>query len=159
MPRGGRITKRKLIPDPVYGHRLVTRFINRVMKQGKKALAQRLVYDAFSQVEKISKNKPLEVFLQAIENLKPNMEVRSRRIGGAAYQVPIPVRGDRKEALAIRWLIGAASKRPNKEHSTFSEKLAAEIIACARGEGIAIQKKKDVQRMAEANKAFAHFRW
>jgi small subunit ribosomal protein S7 len=129
------------------------------MRQGKKTVAQNLVYQALEGIEKETKQKPLEVFRQAIENIKPNMEVRPRRIGGAAYQVPLPVRGDRKESLAIRWLIQAAQNRPSKEYQSFDLKLAAEIMAAAKGEGGAVQKKKDVHRLAEANKAFSHFRW
>lgn len=147
------------MPDPIYNNRLVTRLINRVMQQGKKAVAQKQVYEAFEKIEKETKQKPLEVFQQAIENAKPNMEVRPRRIGGAAYQVPLPVRGDRKESLAIRWLIKAAKARPNKEYHRFSLKLAAELIEAAKGEGGAVQRKRDIHRLADANKAFAHFRW
>lgn len=159
MPRSGRVSKRTIPPDPVYHNRLVTRLINRVMRDGKKSIAQKNVYQAFEKIEKDSKTKPLEIFRQAVENIKPNLEVRPRRIGGAAYQVPIPVRGDRKEALAIRWLIQAAQNRSNKEYRRFDLKLAAEITAAAKGEGGAVQKKKDTHRLAEANKAFAHFRW
>lgn len=159
MPRSGRVTKRIPNPDPVYNSRLVTRLINRVMTQGKKSLAQKLVYRALDQVAAETKQKPLEVFTRAIENIKPNMEVRPRRIGGAAYQVPIPVRGDRKESLAIRWLIKAARNKPNKEFHSFDLKLASEIIAAAKGEGSAVSKRQEIQKLAAANKAFAHFRW
>lgn len=159
MPRGKRAQKRVIIPDPIYNHRLVSRLINRIMKSGKKSVAQNLVYRAFSEIDKKTKQKPLEVFLEAIENIKPNMEVKSRRIGGAAYQIPMPVRGDRRESLAIRWLIKAAQDRPNKEYTSFDLKLASEIIDAAKGEGGAVNKKKEIHRVAEANKAFAHFQW
>lgn len=156
--RSGKITKRKLAPDPVYNSKLVTRFINRVMFDGKKTVAQNLVYKALEQIEKSGKN-PVQTFETAIANISPRMEVRPRRVGGASYQVPTEVRGDRREALAIRWLITAAKSRSNKEFHTFSEKLAAEFLAAAENQGAAIKKKEDISRMAEANKAFAHFRW
>jgi len=159
MSRTGGVKKRILPPDPVYNSQLVTRFINRVMFSGKKTVAQKQVYQAFDLIKKKTKKQPLEVFTQALENIEPKMEVRPRRIGGAAYQVPMLVRGDRREALAIRWLIKAAQTRSNKEYHYFFEKLAAEIIAAANKEGGAIKKKEEVHRMAEANKAFAHFRW
>jgi small subunit ribosomal protein S7 len=159
MPRTGRIKKRLLSPDPVYQSRLVARLVNRVMKAGKKKLAYKHVYQAFEEVKKETKENPDEVFRKALDNLKPIMEVRPRRVGGASYQVPIPVKGDRKESLAIRWLIEAAESRPSREYRTFSKKLAAEIIAAFKGEGGAIQKKHAIQKLAEANKAFAHFRW
>ncbi|MBI2595884.1 30S ribosomal protein S7 [Candidatus Daviesbacteria bacterium] len=158
MMRSGKITKRKLAPDPVYNSKLVTRFINRVMFDGKKTVAQNLVYKALEQIEKSGKN-PVQTFETAIANISPRMEVRPRRVGGASYQVPTEVRGDRREALAIRWLITAAKSRSNKEFHTFSEKLAAEFLAAAENQGAAIKKKEDISRMAEANKAFAHFRW
>ena len=156
--RGRRAEKRNLQPDPIYNSRLVTRFINKVMFDGKKSIAQKLVYDALDQLEKSGKS-PLSIFETALNNVSPRMEVRPRRVGGASYQVPVEVRGDRKEALAIRWLIEAARKRPNKEYRTFGAKLAAEFSDAAEGKGIAIKKKEDTLRMAEANKAFSHFRW
>ncbi len=156
--RSGKITKRKLAPDPIYNSRLVTRFINRVMFSGKKTVAQNIVYAAFDRIEKNGKN-PLQIFETALANVSPRMEVRPRRVGGASYQVPVEVRGDRREALAIRWLIAAAKSRPNKEFHTFSEKLAQEFLDAANSQGIAIKRKEDISRMAEANKAFAHFRW
>ena len=157
--RSKRAKKRALAPDAIYQNLLVTRLINRVMKQGKKSVAEKHVYGAFEIIKRQMKANPLEIFLQAVENVKPNMEVRPRRVGGAAYQVPLPVRGDRKESLAIRWLILAARARPNKEYHAYQEKLAAELIAAAKREGGAFQKKEDIQRMADANRAFAHFRW
>ncbi len=159
MARGTKIKKRNIQPDPRYKSRLVTKLVNRVMESGKKSIARHQVYEAFSTVEEKTKKNPLDVFSQAIENIKPNMEVRPRRIGGAAYQVPTPVRGPRREALAIRWLVTTSRERSNKENQRYSDKLASEIMAAANNEGNAIQKKENMQRMAEANKAFAHFRW
>ena len=157
--RGKRAPKRIVAPDEVYQSRLVTKLINRTMRQGKKSVAQKHIYRAFDIIEKETKKNPLEVFHQALENVKPKMEVRPRRVGGASYQVPIPVRGDRRESLAIRWLIQAAQARPNKEHHRFYEKLAAELMAAANKEGGAVAKKEESHKIAEANKAFAHFRW
>jgi len=160
MPRTGRVKKRLLTADPIYSNRQVTRLVNCVMKDGKKQIAFRQVYTAFDLIKKKLKiDNPIDVFRQALENVKPSMEVRSRRVGGAAYQIPMPVKGDRREALAIRWLILAARKRPNKEYHTFAEKLAAELIDASKNEGGAVQKKGEIHRLAEANKAFAHFRW
>ena len=159
MPRSGRITKRILQPDPIYANRQVTHLVNRVMKDGKKQIAYRHVYKAFEIIKKKLKKDPLTVFQQALENIKPNMEVRSRRVGGAAYQVPMPVKGVRKESLAIRWLVLESRKRPNKEYHTFSEKLAIELIDASNNQGNAVKKKEEMNRMADANKAFSHFRW
>lgn len=156
--RGRKAEKRILLPDPIYNSRLVTRFINKVMWDGKKTIAQKLVYDALAEIEKQGKN-PLSTFEAALTNASPKMEVRARRVGGASYQVPTEVRGDRREALGIRWIIDAARKRSNKEFHSFSGKLAAELLAAADNQGSAIKKKEDTLRMAEANKAFAHFRW
>ena len=159
MPRGKKIEKRQISKDPLYGSSLVQKLINRTMKDGKKSVAQHQVYRAFEILEEKTKSDPLVVFNQALENIKPQMEVRPRRIGGAAYQVPMPVRGERQVSLAIRWLILAARARSNREFHTFAEKLAAEILDAAAGTGGAVKKKEDTHRMAEANKAFAHFRW
>lgn len=159
MPRSKRVKKRILPPDPIYQSRLVTRLVNRMMGDGKKTVAQKQVYQAFDLIEKKTKKNPLEVFTQALENIKPLVEVRPRRVGGAAYQVPIPVRGERKESLAIHWLIQAAQARSNKEYHHFYEKLAAELLDALNKEGRAVKKKEEVHRMAEANRAFAHFRW
>ncbi len=168
MSRVGKTKRRTINPDPLYQSRLVARLINRVMISGKKTIAQSQVYKALETLSKENKEKekdktketnPLEILSTALENLKPVMEVRPRRIGGAAYQVPMPVRADRREALAIRWLIQAAQKRSNKEHHYFWQKLAAEIQDAYHNTGAAIKKKQDVHKMAEANKAFAHFRW
>lgn len=159
MPRRGQIKPRLSLPDPVYNNYLVTKLINRSMKDGKKSVAEKEVYRAFEIIQTKENKDPVKVFLQAIENIKPNMEVRPRRVGGAAYQVPMPVRDKRKESLAIRWLILAARSKSNREFQTFAEKLAAEIMDAARGEGIAVKKRQDTERIAEANRAFAHFRW
>jgi len=156
--RGVKAVKRIISPDPLYNSRLVTRFTNRMMYDGKKQLALRLVYKAFEQIEKTGKN-PLTTFETALTNVSPKMEVRARRIGGASYQVPVEVRGDRREALAIRWVIAAARSRSNKEFKTFDNKLAAELMDAANNTGNAIRKKEDTLRMAEANKAFSHFRF
>lgn len=159
MARTGAAKKRGTEPDPVYQDVLLAQFINRVMRSGKKAVAQTQVYQALEIVKQKLNQDPLLVFKQALDNVKPHMEVRSRRVGGAAYQVPTPVRGERKVSLAIRWLIQAAQKRSSSEYRTFSEKLAAELIDAFNKEGGAIKKKEDTHRMAEANKAFSHFRW
>lgn len=150
--------RRKIEIDPVYSSVLVTRLINRVMKAGKKTVAQGLVYKALAEIKK--KNpEPLKVLEQAVNNISPRMEVRPRRVGGASYQVPSEVRGDRKLSLAIRWLITCAQKRSSKEFKTFDQKLAAEITDAANNQGEAVKKRDMMQKMADANKAFAHFRW
>ncbi len=162
MPRAGKVKKRTIQPDPLYQSCLVTRLINQVMKNGKKTVAQKHVYRALSSLvenEGFKDKKPWEILTAALENIKPVMEVRPRRIGGAAYQVPMPVKPGRRESLAIRWLIQAAQKRPNKEYHEFWQKLAAEILDAYKNTGAAVKKKEEVHRMAEANKAFAHFRW
>jgi small subunit ribosomal protein S7 len=158
MPRRGQAKPRKVKPDPVYKSVLLTKFINRSMRDGKKKAAQKQVYNAL-EIIKEKKKDPMSVFSKAIDNVKPDMEVRPRRVGGAAYQVPMPVRGPRKESLAIRWLIFSARDRNNSDYHTFAEKLAAEFIDAAKGEGGAVTKKAEMERMAEANRAFAHFRW
>ncbi len=159
MARSRTVVKRALTPDPVYESPLVTRFINRLMHDGKKTVAQKVFYDALKRIEQKQESNPLPVFETAIRNVSPRMEVRPRRVGGASYQVPMEVRGDRREALAIRWLIKAAAARPNKEYKTMGQKLAQEFIDAAASTGAAIKKKDDTHRMAEANRAFAHFRW
>ncbi len=156
--RGKHVTKKRDIgKDPVYGSLLVSMFTNRLMIDGKKTVAQRVVYDAFEILKK--DGNPVEMFERAIETVGPKVEVKARRIGGAAYQVPTEVRGARKNALAIRWILEAAKKRPTAEYKKFSEKLAAEILEASKGAGEAIKKRDVAHRMAEANKAFAHFRW
>lgn len=159
MPRRGGVRPKEVEIDPIYGTKLVTKLINRSMKEGKKSVAQREVYEAFDVVKEKTKEDPLDVFNRALENIRPDMEVRPKRVGGAAYQVPMPVRGVRKESLAIRWLVAGARSRSNSEFHTYAEKLAAEIIDASNQEGLAFKKKSDMERMAEANKAFAHFRW
>lgn len=159
MSRKGPTEKRKNPPDLLFGSDLVTKLINRSMRSGKKSAAAKQVYAAFALIGKKQAQDPLVIFHQALENIKPQMEVRPRRIGGAAYQVPAPVRGARRESLAIRWLIQTARQRSNKEYHTFAEKLAAEILDAYSNTGGAVRKKENVHRMAEANKAFAHFRW
>lgn len=158
MPRAGRITKPLLQADPIYANRLLTRFINRVMISGKKSVAERQVYKALD-ILKEKGEDPIKVFETAINNVGPKMEVRARRVGGASYQVPAEVRGDRRVALAMRWIVAFANKRSNKEFKSYSEKLAAELTDAAAGVGEAIKKRDTVHRMAEANRAFAHFKW
>ena len=159
MPRKGPVPPRVIPPDPIYQSRLVAKLINRVMRDGKKSVAQRHVYRAFEMIGKKTKKDPLSVFKKAIENIKPRLEVRPRRVGGAAYQVPLPVRGHRRVSLAIRWLVLAARARLNREYHTFAEKLAAEILDASQKTGGAVAKKEEVEKIAEANKAFAHLRW
>jgi small subunit ribosomal protein S7 len=159
MARKGAIKPKDIQPDPFYGSKLVTKLINRSMHDGKKSVARHEIYEAFDIIKEKSGSDPSKVFDQAIENIKPTMEVRPRRIGGAAYQVPQPVRGIRRESLAIRWLVLAANSKSNSEFHTYSAKLATEIMDAAKGEGSAVKKRTDMERVAEANKAFSHFRW
>ena len=159
MARSKSIPKRKLTPDPKFNSLLVTRIVNRMMKSGKKTVAQKQVYDALDIVEAKTKQKGIEALETAIKNITPQMEVRSRRVGGAAYQVPVPVKTYRGLSLAIRWLIIESNKRSNKEFHSYSEKLAAEITEAMDEAGGAMQKKINAHKMADANKAFAHFRW
>lgn len=159
MARKGTVRPKILVPDPIYGSRLVTKLINRSMRDGKKSVARTEIYEAFEIIKEKSGGDPLKVFNQALENIKPTMEVRARRIGGAAYQVPAAVRGPRRESLAIRWLIAAANARPNSDFHTYGKKLAAEIMDAAKSEGAAVKKRTDMERVAESNKAFSHFRW
>lgn len=158
MPRSGKVKKRILPLEPFYGNRLLARLINRVMRDGKKLLAQRLVYQALEKIKEKGED-PLKIFETAIQNVGPRMEVRPRRVGGASYQVPMEVRGDRRISLAIRWLIEAANKRPNRQYHTFDEKLSAELWDASQNRGEAIHKRDLIHKMAEANRAFAHFRW
>ncbi len=159
MARSRKITKKRMIePDPLYGNRMLARLINRMMKNGKKQVAQNVVYQALEILKSQGKD-PLPTLEQAINTVGPRLEVRPRRIGGASYQVPMEVRGERRIALAIRWMLEATAKRSNKEFHTFSEKLAAEISDILAGQGEAIRKRNTVQKQAEANRAFAHFRW
>lgn len=157
--RSKQAVKKILPPDPIYNSKLVSRFINKIMISGKKSVAEKLVYQALEKIKEQSKQDPLAIFEKAIANVAPKMEVRPRRVGGASYQVPVEVRGDRKEALAIRWILSGAKSKSNKEHHSFGGKLAAELLDAANGTGIAIKKKEDVQKTANANRAFSHFRW
>jgi small subunit ribosomal protein S7 len=158
MPRKGPVKLKESQPDPIYKNRLVTKLINRLMRDGKKSVIQKQVYEAFDLIKEKGED-PVKIFTKAIENIKPAMEVRPRRVGGAAYQVPMPVRGPRKESLAVRWLVMSARARSNSEFKTFSQKLAAELLDAAGGEGGAVKKKQEMERVAEANRAFSHFRW
>ena len=156
MPRGGGVPKRPILPDPLYQSPLVTRFISCMMLDGKKSTAENIFYTAMDTVKDRTKEDPLKIFRRAIDNVKPALEVKSRRVGGSNYQVPIEVRPARRTALAMRWLIGYARQRPEK---SMNEKLANELMDAAASRGAAFKKKDDTHRMAEANKAFAHYRW
>ncbi|HHZ18229.1 MAG TPA: 30S ribosomal protein S7 [Acholeplasmataceae bacterium] len=156
MPRKGHIPKRKVLPDPIYNSPIVTRLINNIMLQGKKSIAQDILYRAFERVEKVTGRPAMEVFNEALNNITPQLEVRARRVGGANYQVPIEVRPERKMTLALRWLTQYARLRREK---TMEERLANEIIDAANGIGGAVKKREDTHRMAESNKAFAHYQW
>ena len=156
MPRKGHIVKRDVLPDPIYQSKLVTRIVNTIMVDGKKGTAQSILYGAFNRVKEQTGREPIEVFNEALNNIMPILEVRSRRIGGQNYQVPVEVRPSRKQALGLRWLINYARLRHEK---TMEERLAKEIIDASQGLGAAVKKREDVHRMAEANKAFAHYRW
>ena len=156
MPRKGPVTKRDVLPDPVYGSKLLTRFINKIMLDGKKGVAERIVYDAFDLVRAKTGKDPLEVFDVAMQNVMPLLEVRARRVGGANYQVPVEVRQARRYTLGLRWLTNYARLRNEK---TMEERLAKEIMDAANGVGASVKKREDTHRMAEANKAFAHYQW
>jgi len=156
MPRRREVTRREIVPDPRFSSKLLARFINSVMKQGKRSTAERIVYQALDSAQKKSGDNALQIFEKAIDNVKPVIEVKSRRVGGSTYQVPIEVRTDRRIALAIRWLIGYAKARGEK---SMGAKLAGEFLDAAAGRGAAVKKREDTHRMAEANKAFAHYRW
>ncbi len=156
--RHAKVTKRKAEPDQIYNSTLVAKFINNVMKDGKKTIAEKVVYNAFDLL-KTKGQDPLDMFQKVLEAIAPKVEIKARRIGGANYQVPTEVKGDRKYAVAIRWILEAAKARPNKEYHTFSEKLVAEFMDALEGKGEAIKKRDNTHRQADANKAFAHFRW
>jgi len=156
MPRRREVVKREVIPDPKYGDRMVTRFINSIMKDGKKSTAEHILYGAFEVIESKTRNEPLAMFRRALDNLRPRVEVKSRRVGGATYQVPVEVRPERATSLAMRWLKGYARARTGK---SMREKLADEIIDAANERGEGVKKREDTHRMAEANKAFSHYRW
>jgi small subunit ribosomal protein S7 len=156
MPRRREVTKREILPDPKYKNILVARFINKIMNRGKKSVAEGILYRALGIIQERAKEDPLKLFEKSVNNVKPIIEVKSRRVGGATYQVPTEVRQERRTALAIRWLITYAKERSEK---SMEEKLAAELMDAANNRGGAIKKREDVHKMAEANKAFAHYRW
>ena len=156
MPRGGGVPKREVLPDPLYKSQLVTKFVNSIMRDGKKSVAEKILYDALDLIRERGEEDPLRVFKKAIENVKPAVEVKSRRVGGSTYQVPVEVRPNRRLALSLRWLLQSAQNRGEK---TMKQRLAGELMDAASNRGIAIKKREDTHRMAEANKAFAHYRW
>ncbi|MBW2004203.1 MAG: 30S ribosomal protein S7 [Deltaproteobacteria bacterium] len=156
MPRKAIILKREILPDPKYKSELVAKFINRIMQRGKKNLAQSILYDAFDIIHEKAKEDPLSLFQKAIENVKPVVEVKSRRVGGSTYQVPTEVRYLRRTTLSLRWILTSAKQRGEKG---MAAKLAGELLDASKGRGVAFKKKEDTHRMAEANKAFAHYRW
>ena len=155
MRRAG-ATRREVLPDPKHGSRLVAKFVNIMMIRGKKSTAERIMYDAMTSVEDRSKQEALKMFKTAVDNVKPAVEVKSRRVGGSTYQVPVEVRPDRRTSLAMRWMIGAARRRSER---SMADKLAAEMLDAANNRGMAVKKREDTHKMAEANKAFAHYRW
>lgn len=156
MPRKGPVTKRDVLPDPIYNSKLVTRLVNRIMIDGKKGVAQRILYDAFTIVQERTGKEPMEVFEQAIKNIMPVLEVKARRVGGSNYQVPIEVKPERRTSLGLRWLVNYSRSRGEK---TMEERLAFEIIDASNNTGASVKKREDTHKMAEANKAFAHYRW
>ena len=156
MSRRHAAEKREFYPDPKYGDLVLTKLMNALMLDGKKSVAERIVYGAFDEIERKSKQDPLQIFHTALDNVKPQVEVRSRRVGGATYQVPMEVRGERAQALAIRWLIDTSRKR---SENTMTGRLSSELMDAAENRGAAVKKREDAHRMAEANKAFAHYRW
>ncbi|MFZ5351314.1 MAG: 30S ribosomal protein S7 [Bacillota bacterium] len=156
MPRKGHVPKRDVLPDPLYGVKTVTKLINNIMLDGKKGAAQKIVYGAFDVIKEKTGKDPLEVFETAMNNIMPVLEVKARRIGGATYQVPIEVRADRRQALGMRWLIDYSRKRGER---TMADRLAGEILDAANNVGSSVKKREDMHKMAEANKAFAHYRW
>ena len=156
MPRRGFIPKREVLPDPVYGTTIVTKLINQIMLDGKRGIAQAVCYDAFTTVQEKTGKEPMEVFNAALNNILPSLEVKARRVGGATYQVPMEIRPERRQTLALRWLVEFSRKRGEK---TMSERLAAEMLDAMNNTGNAVKRKEEMHRMAEANKAFAHYRW
>ncbi|MBQ6116817.1 MAG: 30S ribosomal protein S7 [Oscillospiraceae bacterium] len=156
MPRRGNVPKREILPDPMYGSVLVTKLVNSIMLDGKKGVAQKVVYGAFDIIKEKTGNEPQEVFVQAMENIMPSLEVKARRVGGATYQVPMEVRPARRQTLGLRWLTNYARARSER---TMAERLAGEIMDAANNTGSAVKKREDTHKMAESNKAFAHFRW
>ncbi|NLT64097.1 MAG: 30S ribosomal protein S7 [Clostridiales bacterium] len=156
VPRRGNVPKREILPDPMYNSVLVTKLINSIMLDGKKGVAQKVVYDAFDIIKQKTDRNPLEVFTEALNNIMPSLEVKARRVGGATYQVPIEVRPDRRQTLGLRWLTSYARKRNEK---TMKERLSGEILDALNNTGGAVKKREDTHKMAESNKAFAHYRW
>ena len=156
MPRRGNVPKREILPDPVYNSVLVTKLVNSIMLDGKKGVAQKVVYGAFDIIKEKTEKEPLEVFAQAMENIMPSLEVKARRVGGATYQVPMEVRPARRQTLGLRWLTNYSRARGER---TMAERLAGEILDAANNTGSAVKKREDTHKMAESNKAFAHFRW
>lgn len=156
MPRRREVPKREILPDPKYGDQQIAKFINMIMRSGKKSTAERIMYYALDNISGKSSMEPVELMEKALENVRPMVEVKSRRVGGATYQVPVEVRASRRNTLAMRWLIDAAQKRGEK---TMAQKLAGELLDASESKGTAVKKREDTHRMAEANKAFAHFRW
>lgn len=156
MPRKGPATRRELLPDPIYRSVVVTQLVNKVLQRGKRSLAERVVYAALSEIEQKTGGDPVPTLKRAVENVRPALEVRSRRVGGATYQVPVEVRPRRATTLAIRWIVGYSRQRREK---TIAERLAAELLDASNGLGAAIKRKDDLQKMADSNKAFAHYRW
>jgi small subunit ribosomal protein S7 len=156
MPRKGPVPKRDVLPDPLYNSKLVTRLINRIMIDGKRGVAQKILYDAFNSIQDRTGKEPMEVFEQAIKNIMPVLEVKARRVGGANYQVPIEVKPERRTTLGLRWLVNYSRQRGEK---TMEERLASEIIDASNNTGASVKKREDTHKMAEANKAFAHYRW
>ncbi len=156
MPRRRKIPKRELLPDPKYNSSLVTKFINNLMRKGKRSVAESLLYNAIDYIEERTGQNGLEVFQKAVDNVKPFVEVKSRRVGGATYQVPVEIKQNRRLALSIRWLISFAKARPEK---TMAERLSMELEAASKTQGASVKKREDTHKMAEANKAFAHYRW
>ena len=156
MPRRGNVPKREILPDPMYGSVLVTKLVNSIMLDGKKGVAQKVVYGAFDIIKEKTEKEPLEVFTQAMENIMPSLEVKARRVGGANYQVPVEVRAERRLTLGIRWMVNYSRLRSER---TMEERLAGELMDAFNNTGAAVKKKEDTHKMAEANKAFAHYRW
>ncbi|MCL2798193.1 MAG: 30S ribosomal protein S7 [Firmicutes bacterium] len=156
MPRRSGVPKRDVLPDPLYNSKIITKLINQIMLDGKKGTAQGIVYDAFTFIKEKTSKEPMEIFTQAINNIKPVVEVKARRVGGSTYQVPCEIRQDRRQTLAIRWLVNYARARSEK---TMKEKLAGELLDASNNAGASVKKKEEMHRMAEANRAFAHYRW
>ncbi len=156
MPRRREVPKREILPDPLYKSQIVTRFVNVIMRDGKKSTAERILYDALATIEERTKEDPMKVFQRAIENVKPAVEVKSRRVGGSTYQIPVEVRPSRRLALSMRWILINARKRSER---TMSAKMAGELMDAAEHRGAAVKKREDTHRMADANKAYSHYRW